>query len=433
MKAAVLALMAASSIMASAGLLVVASASAQRLDPKRPETLVVGVPRGPSPTDRVDGQRSGFSRSPLPAGPLRVSWRRAFGQSTDFPPLSLPDGETAITVGRGELVVLADDGTERWRTLLASTAASAPTQLSDGTVVVVTSGGEAVGVRRGVIRFRTRLGGDRSVGGRVSALSLEDGGVVVATATELTALDSDGGVRARASVPEALATPLVAALGKVIAITGTGVVYGWAPGREALRLGSFGGPVDGGATLADAHTLVAVIDGTRLAALDLTHGVVVSRAVAPGGAYLGPPSVRGETAFVLGQAQGRTFTVAIDASGQEVTRTLVATSPPVLLADGGTAPYIPAAHSGTLVDAAGTIAFAASEGRIGVVTASGTVETLGETLCTRSSNATKGLGTIVALAPASRGHGESGAMLAICDNGALVKVASGSDGTPSSP
>ncbi len=433
MKPAVpVALLVASGIGASAGLLV-ASASAQRLDPKRPETLVVGAPRGPSPTDRVDGQRSGFSRFPLPTGALRVSWRRAFGQSTDFPPLSLADGETAVTVGRGELVVLAEDGTERWRTLLASTAASAPTQLSDGTVVVVTSGGEAVGVRRGVVRFRTRLGGDRSVGGHVSALSLEDGGVVVATATELTALDSDGGVRARATVPEALATPLVAALGKVIAITGTGVVYGWAPGRDAQRLGSFGGPVDGGATLADAHTLVAVVDGTRLAALDLTHGVVVSRAVSPGGAYLGPPAVRGDTAFVLGQAQGRTFTVAIDASGQEVARTLVATSPPVLLSDGGTAPFVPAAHTGALVDAAGTIAFAASEGRVGVVTANGTVETLGETLCARSSNATKGLGTIVAITPASRSHGESGAMLVICDNGAVVKVASGSDGPPPSP
>ncbi|MEO6572702.1 MAG: PQQ-binding-like beta-propeller repeat protein [Polyangiaceae bacterium] len=416
--------------LASAGLFVV-SASAQRLDPKRPETLVVGAPRGPSPTDRVDGQRSGFSRFPLPNGALRVSWRRAFGQATEFAPLSLADGETAVVVGRGELVILADDGTERWRTLLASTAASTPTQLSDGTVVVVTSGGEAVGVRRGVIRFRTRLSGDRSVGGHVSALSLEDGGVVVATATELTALDADGGVRARASIPEPMATPLVGALGKVIAITATGVVYGWAPGRDPQRLGTFGGPVDGGATLADSHTLIAVVDATRLAVLDLAHGVVVSRAVAPSGAYLGPPSVRGDTAFVLGQSGGRTFTVAIDPSGQEVTRTLVATSPPVLLADGGTATFTPSAHTGTLIDAAGTIAFAGPEGRLGVVTASGTVETLSESLCARSSNASKGLGTIAAIAPASRAHGESGAMLAICDNGGIVKVASGSDGSAS--
>ena len=417
-------------LLVSAGL-VVASASAQRLDPKRPETLVVGAPRGPSPTDRVDGGRSGFSRSPLPNGPLRVSWRRAFGQPAELPALSLADGETAITIGRGELVVLAEDGTERWRTMLGSTAASAPTQLSDGTIVIVTSAGEAVGVRRGGVRFRTRLGGDRSVGGHASALSLEDGGVVVATATELTALDADGGVRARAVVPESLATPLVAALGKVIAITGTGVVYGWAPGREPQRLGSFGGSVDGGATLADAHTLVAVVDGTRLAALDLARGVVVSRAVAPGGLYLGPPSVRGETAFLLGQAQGRTFTVAIDPSGQEVSRTLVAASPPVLLADGGTAPFNPTTHTGTLIDAAGTIAFAGPEGRVGVVTSKGTVETLGETICARSSNASRGLGSIVAIAPAVHARDETGAMLAVCDNGAVVKITSALNPGPS--
>jgi hypothetical protein len=413
-------------LLGSAGLLV-ASASAQRLDPKRPETLVVGAPRGPSPTDRVDGYRSGFSRSPLPNGPLRVAWRRAFGQPTEFPALSLADGETAIVIGRGEVVVLAEDGTERWRTTLASAAASAPTQLSDGTVVVVTSGGEAVGVRRGVVRFRTRLGGDRSVGGHVSALSLEDGGVVVATATELTALDADGGVRARAVVPETLATPLVAALGKVIAITAKGVVYGWSPGREMQRIGSFGGPVDGGATLANAHTLVAVIEGTRLAALDLARGVVVSRAVAPGGLYFGPPSVRGETAFLLAQSQGRTFTVAIDPSGQEMSRTLVAVSLPVLLIDGGSIPFNPSSHAGTLIDAAGTIAFAAPEGRVGVVTSKGTVETLGETPCARSSNAARGLGSIVAISPAVHARDETGAMLAVCDNGAIVKISSVSE------
>lgn len=417
-------------LLTSAGLLV-ASASAQRLDPKKPETLIVGPPRGPSPTDRVDGQRSGFARTALPAGPLRVSWRRTFGQATELPALSLTDGETAIVVGRGELVILAEDGTERWRTMLASAAASAPTQLSDGTVVVVTSAGEAVGVRRGVIRFRTRLGGDRSLGGHVSALSLEDGGVVVATATELTALDADGGVRARAVVSETLATPLLAALGKVIAITATGVVYGWTPGREPQRLGSFGGPVDGGATLADAHTLVAVIDGSRLAALDLAHGVLVARAVAAGGLYLGPPSVRGETAFLLWQSQGRTFTIAIDPSGQETSRTLVATSPPLLLADGGTVPFTSTMHTGTLVDAAGTIAFAAPEGRLGVVTSKGTVETLGERLCARSSTASKGLGNIVAIAPATHAREETGAMLALCDTGAIVKVSS--EGDPGVP
>ena len=54
------------------------------------------------------------------------------------------------------------------------------------------------------MRFRTRLGGERVISGRVSPLALDDGGVVVATATELTALDSEGNVRSKASLPEPL-------------------------------------------------------------------------------------------------------------------------------------------------------------------------------------------------------------------------------------
>ncbi|MDB4997714.1 MAG: hypothetical protein JWM74_5146 [Myxococcaceae bacterium] len=424
MTRAVVIAMASASALGVAWLLASASpAGAQRVDPRRPETLYVGTPSGPSPTDRIDAQRSGLTRTKLPTQGLHVAWRRSFGHTIDHAPLVLANGEIVIIAGRGDVVTLADDGSERSRTIVGSGAAGPPTVTSDGTVVIVTSSGEAVGVRRGAVRFRTRLGGERTLTGHISPLSLEDGGVVVATSTELTALDAEGGVRSRGVLPEPLATPLVATAGKVLAITTSGVVYAWIPGREPQRVGSFGAPIDGGATLSDENTLIAIVDGNRLAALDLRRGVLVTRAQGAGTFYLGAPAMRGPVAYLLGQTPGRTFVLALDASGQEAQRVLVASSAPQTLGDGGAAPFTIPAHVSPIVDRAGTVAFASPDGKVGVVY-SGAAEALSDVLCSRASTTTKGSGGIVGIAPATD------AFLVACDTGALVKIVAGAVGTP---
>lgn len=396
------------------------AARAQRIDPNRATTRVVGPPLGPSPTDRVDGHRSGLAHVVLPGsgGALRVAWKHSFGQSIEHPPIVLAGGDIVVLPGRGQLVVLGDDGNERGRTSLGAASTGPATALSDGTVVLVTSGGEAVGVRRGIIRFRTRLGGDRTLTGRVSPLSLDDGGVVVATSNELTALDADGNVRARAPIGEALATPLVAAQGKVIAVAASGAVYAWSPGREPVKVGSFGGPVDGGATLADAHTLLAVVEGTRLAALDLDRGVAALRAAAPAGLYLGPPAVRGQTAYVLAMTPGRTFAAAIDASGHEAARTLISSPQTPTLADGGAAPLVAPPHAGPVVDDAGTLAFATPDERIGTISASGAVEVLAESPWSTHTTAVrpKAGGGVAGVAPTT------GGFVVASESGSVVKV-----------
>ena len=203
-------------------------------------------------------------------------------------------------------------------------------------------------------------------------------------------------------------------------MTSTGAVYGWTPGREAVRLGSFGAAIDGGAALADGNTLVAVIEGNHLVELDLGRGSRVSRSIAAQGLYLGPPSVRaiagggGSLATLLAYTQTRAMVVSIDPGGQELLRASIATTtPPPALADGGVAPLVAPPHTGPLVDARGAVAFAAPDGHVGMVGPDGAVDTLGELLCSRTSRSS-GVAGLTALG--------RGAFAVTCEGGAVAKI-----------
>jgi hypothetical protein len=396
------------------------SADAQRIDPRRPSVFVVGAPGGASPTTRGDARRTGSTQDLLPSGLLRIAWRKTIGLSLEQPVLVSSDGMLAIvTASRGDVIFLDADGDEKSRVSAGASAAGPATMTSDGTVVFTTSAGDAVGIRRTSTRPRyvTRIGGERNA--RTAPLSLDDGGVVVATASDLVVLDAEGNVRSRVSLPETPAAPLLASGDKVIAVTTTGAVYGWTPGRESVRLGTFGAPIDGGAALADASTLVAVIEGNHLVELDLAHGARTSRSIAPSGLYLGPPSIRslgpgGSLATVLAQTANRAFVVTLDPAGQETARAPIATLTPRTLPDGGPAPLAALAHTGPLVDARGAVAFAAPEdGHVGVVGPEGAVDTIGELICTRTSRSA-GVAGLTALG--------RGAFAVTCESGAIAKI-----------
>jgi hypothetical protein len=396
------------------------SADAQRVDPRRPSVLVVGAPGGASPTARGDGRRTGTTRDLLPSGLLRVAWRKTLGLSIDQPALAGPDGTLAlVTATRGDVIFVDADGEERARVSAGTAAVGPATMTSDGTVVFTTSAGDAVGIRRTSTRprFVTRIGGERNV--RSAPLSLDDGGVVVATANDLVVLDAEGNVRSRVSLPETPAAPLLASGDKVVAVTSTGSVYGWTPGREPLRLGSFGAPIDGGAALSDANTLVAVIEGNHLVELDLGRAARTSRSVSAQGLYLGPPSLRtvaggGSVATLLAYTPTRAFVVTIDAGGQEVARAPIASVTTTPLPDGGAAPLVAPAHTGPLVDARGAVAFAAPDGHVGVIGPEGAVDTIGELICSKSPRSS-GVAGLTALG--------RGAFVVTCESGAMAKIA----------
>jgi hypothetical protein len=393
------------------------AAEAQRVDPRRPSTFVVGSPGGPAPMQRIDGRRSGETKQALPSGTLRVAWRKTVGLSVDQPALAGADGTIAVVTARGDVVFLDGEGEERGHVGVDGRSAGPAAMTSDGTIVFATSVGDAVGVRRTSPRprFVTRIGGERNV--RAAPLALDDGGVVLATATDLVVLDAEGGVRARVTLPDAPAAPLLASGDKVVVITTNGTVYGWTPGREAVRLGSFGAPVDGGAALSHANTLIGVIEGNHLVELDLARGMRSTRAISAQGLYLGPPGARrvGATtlATLLAMTPSRVYVANVDGAGQETLRAPIATLTPQTLPDGGAPPLVAPPHTGPLVDSRGAIAFASTDGHVGVVSTEGAVELVAEVPCSRTSR-TSG---ISGLTPFGRG-----AFVVTCEGGVVVKV-----------
>lgn len=425
-----------------------ASARGQNLNPERPRTLVVGTASGPTTTERVDGRRSGLARDPLPNGGLRVAWRRSIGPGMESPPLVTMDGKILVFTVRGDLLELNEEGTEQARIGVGTGPVGPGTLLADGTVVTINMAGEAVGIFRSSVRFRTRVG-DRGMMVKVAPLALDDGGVVVVNGvkggsserfgSEILALDVEGQVRARAAVPEQVAWPLVSTDSGVAAVSASGTVYVWSPGGEPRRAGSFGGMLDGGAAAFDGSTLVGVVEATRLVAVDLVHGVsrvvvVAAGGVAGAGAFLGPPSVaRGKTfAFELTRTSSRI--AAFDSAGSE-TAFPVATFPLRLEADGSPAPIVAPVQTAMLTDASGTVAFGAPDGHVGVVTASGLTE-LGEVICLHGpspANATSSTSAMQRQGPqggrpsagfAGMASAGPGAFLVACEAGSLLEVTS---------
>ena len=401
---------------ATAALVASAAASGQTVHVERPRTLVVGLPSAGARSDRVDGARTGRTRSTLPSAGLRTQWRIALGAQIEHAPLVDVRGGTYVVGTRGEVIAIARDGTERWRVSTAAAQPGPAALLSDDTVVFVDAAGAAVAVRDGSVRWRVPFG--RADAARPAPLPLEDGGVVVATTQELAALDSEGRERARTTLAEATTLPLVAALGRVVAVTSSGAVWSWAPGApEPERVAGFGSTVDSGAALADDHTLVAVTaDQLHLTAVDLLRGTATTRAFALAGVWQGPPAMRGSNAHVVLLTASGEIAVTVDAGGNEIARVSLAVHSTATAADGGPPALDAHAHTPPLVDATGAFAFATAEGAIGVAGANG-VDLLGEACEPPIGNASRTAPPVAGLAPL-----ENGVFVAVCHTGGLLAI-----------
>jgi hypothetical protein len=396
----------------AAALPVVSYALADALDPSIPHTVVVGSPKGAAPSERVDPQRTGRSKTKLPSAP-KESWKRTLPSGTTFAPLV--DGSGSLTFALTTSIILrwSSEGKEQWRVQLPSatgsavTVAAPPVLLSGGTIAIITSLGELVGISSsGSIRYTTALGVSTSAGARdggVTPLALSDGGLAIASGRTVLEVSADGSVRARAQLDDAAVGALIPGPEGTLVTTASGAVYSFKPPGAPRKVGTFGGSVRKGASRADDRTLFAVVDNRRIVALDLPTGTTHTRLSA--GLLLGgfdaPVAVGPGGTAVTGAYAG--LLLSVDSSGNEKLRVSIDPSltTPGPGAASATPVFGPAPFGGpgglgspfaaidmrpspaVVVDGDGRIAFVRANGRAGVISPDGNMTLASDRVCGR--------------------------------------------------
>ena len=358
------------------------SARADVLDTSMPRTVAFGPSRGAAPSDRIDPQRTGRARARLPEAPVEL-WRRHVSGNVDVAPVVDEAGNIIVVLSSGEVVKLSPDARELWRFRTGGgSAVASPTLLNDGTIAVITSTGSAWGLApSGAVRFFTPLGVSRR-DVDTAPLALAEGGLLVAAGGALVELGADGSIRARASLEDrplgALQPSLERASGAVVegprgalvtAVSGN--VYRFRPPAAPLKIGSFGGVATRGAMLADARTLVAVVDGRRLVALDLLTGAAHVRA--SGVPLDSPPALMPSGLVVVSTQLG--LLIGLDAAGNEKFHASLEKAAPAPAPTGVIVgvTLTPAAAEmkpspPVVIDPDGRVAFVRANGRAGLLT-----------------------------------------------------------------
>lgn len=361
-------------------------ARAEVLDATMPRTVVVGAPRGFAPSERVDPRRTGRTHTRLPSPAVEV-WRRQISGGIDLTPLVDTQGNVIVAQTIAEIIKLSPEGREIWRARTGTGAPTAPPVLtSDGTLVVLTAAGQAMGLTpSGATRFAVPLGFRRDAD--TTPLALDDGGVLIAARQALVEIDADGAVRARTTLGERAVGALLHGPEGALITTESGAVYTWKAPGTPRKIGSFGGVPRRGALVADARTLLAVVDGRSLVALDLPTGTTQVRASAPGlGVLFDAPATVNAAGLGLVATYGGML-IGVDASGSEKLTIALEKQALLLGADAGApaAGFFGATElrpsPPVIVDPQGRIGFARGGGRVGVVTPEGNVGVVNERLC----------------------------------------------------
>lgn len=398
------------------------SSRAEGFHPGDPMNVVVRGGAGGWPTVRGEGSRRGGTRSTIPERAFAVAYRTSTNGRLDVPPLVAPDGSVTFVSRRAEVVTLDPEGHERAKVAVGGTNLGAATLRNDGTFVL-TVDRDVVGVRAGRVVFRTPILESTSPS-RAAPLALEDGSVLVAGGTSLVHVGVDGAMRARTLLRLPTKVPIVATPDGALVVDDGGNVFRWMPGRDAERLGSFDGPIDGVAVHDGNGGLLATTRGTRLVRFDLASRELVTMATSGGGVFVSPPVLAPrELAVLLLSPPGRTeFVTWTWSAGREALgdarRVTVETSAAVgadgFAADGGLSTLATLTLRGSLiVDDRGRHAFAAPGGTLGVVASDFTVESWSESACGPSTSR----GTAGFLGPISAGTDR---LLIACDAGRVL-------------
>lgn len=363
-------------------------ALADSVDPSMPKTVVVGVPRGFAPSERIDGERTGRlpQNTRLPDRPSEL-WRKHVSGGLELPPLIDAEGNLYLLLTIPEVVKLNPEGKEVWRARLGQSAPLAPgTFTSDGTLVLVSSAGQALGItKEGAIRFSTSLG-IRGRDADLAPLAKDEGGVVIAAGRTLIEISRTGQIVARAQLEDRASGALIQGPNGTLITTDSGGVYNFRPPLLPRKIGSFGGSVRKGASLDGKRTLIAVVDGRRVVAFDLITATTQVRSSGAGGTTgFDAPIALSQDGLALGATHAGLL-VGLDASGNEKIRISLekpaAQSQPSsgafsnFLGTGEQKPSPP-----LIVDREGRVAFVRTSGRAGIAKSSGEVTIISEKIC----------------------------------------------------
>jgi hypothetical protein len=376
-------------VAAALSLLIAGAASgAERLDPTLPHAWVVGSPRGAAPMVRLDAERSGRAPEALPRAP-RVLWRSRVPGGIAHPVTVDDQGALIVSSPIAALTQIAAGGKTLWTVQTGATPpVTAPVLTSDGTRVVLTSGGDLLGFDRAGRRRFSVLLPLAAVRNVAEPLPLDDGGLVVAGGRSVLRLDRGGSLQARALL-DADVTVLLSRGRATLIITERGDVAEWHPPSAPTKIASFAGRVDGAARF--GSTLIAVVDQARLIDLDLVTGARHERLEMPLG-LSGWPSLLPDGGTRIVTLDG--LLLGHDSRANETQR--VALEPPTLLGSAG-APSAPASASpSVIVDAKGRVGFVRPGLAAGVVDASGTIHSAEGAACLDPVGVTPaGLGRMV--------------------------------------
>lgn len=352
-----------------------------------------GSASAPWSSDRGGGSRNGRATS-LPVMP-HLRWSRGSLGRIDWPVVVDSAGNVVLVVApsggglEGQLVELAaatgvpasvtklrspNGDLEGIAALQPDSAAGAPIILGNGTRVVVTIRGYAVGVAPGgTVLFRTRLASELASVPRVGLTPLPGGGFAVSRRPEMIELDAHGVIVDRVRTDVA---PFIAARdnGEIVAISNQGELFSWRAHRVPRSIGTFGdkgtssdGPCRGGLAL-DGSSLPG---GRRERAICVSESLVEQLDLVTGlrKALLPKLPVPYRTAPAIGSKGDLAVVIAggallgIGSLGNDLGPFDVPGAAPLSLGKDGGVAYIPALNeTAPIVADDGAIAWASADG-----------------------------------------------------------------------
>lgn len=373
---------------ALAWLTVAAPALGADLVTARPHTFVLGPSRGSAIAPGVDPAHS-RQATELPAvDTARVSWRRHIPGGIGCNVLVDAEGRIFVA-GLGRVTQLGPDGALQFSQSERFSGAVAAALLADGTRAVLTREGSLFGWSpSGAIAFELALDVPAAPS-TSSLLPLPDGGALASVGAWLFEIDATRSVSAHAVLAAAAQHTLLAGT-RAIVIDEQGRVFEW-DRREPLRsIGSFGSPI--AAALVDADSLIALSSRRTLQRMGRSDGRVheLARFDATGVSPLLGRIAAGRWALM--KHDGTWFSLERD----------VAPHAPAMRPD-------PAGLSDIdlLLDAAGIVAWWASEAPLRLETAPGVGRELSDVRCT---------------VPASLVPAGAGRLVAACSSGLIWLV-----------